>query len=149
MNLSLVLTENPHFLEFSSITKVSFRRTKREDFYTHCFIGVLAYVVISRHLILKSIIWRLSSCKTIISWILLIRVLNHFLISGIHLTLLFRKSFKNYLMINWRSCNLKIVFTSPIRVKSFFAFSDKFPKMLLSGLFYKYKCGGCNATCYW
>ena len=27
--------------------KVSFQRTKREEFYTHYFIGVLAYVVIS------------------------------------------------------------------------------------------------------
>ena len=46
------------------------------------------------------------------------------------------------------SCNLKIVFTSPLRVKSFFTFKDKLPNMLLSGLVYKYKCGGCNATYY-
>ena len=44
------------------------------------------------------------------------------------------------------TCNLKIVFTSPIWVKSFFTFKDKLPKMLLSGLVYKHKCGGCNAT---
>ena len=44
------------------------------------------------------------------------------------------------------SCNLKIVFTSPVRVKSFFTFKDKLPKMLLSGLVYQYTCGGCNAT---
>ena len=46
------------------------------------------------------------------------------------------------------SCNLKIVFTSPVRVKSFFTFKDKLTKMLLSGTVYKYKCGGCNATYY-
>ena len=46
------------------------------------------------------------------------------------------------------SCNLEIVFTSPTRVKSFFTFKDKLPKMLLSGLVYRYKCGGCNATYY-
>ena len=46
------------------------------------------------------------------------------------------------------TCNLKIVFTSPVRVKSFFTFKDKLPKMLLSGLVYQYKCGGCNATYY-
>ena len=46
------------------------------------------------------------------------------------------------------SCNLKIVFTSPVRVKSFFTFKDKLPKMLLSGLVYQYRCGGCNATYY-
>ena len=45
-------------------------------------------------------------------------------------------------------CNLKLVFTSPVRVKSFFTFKNKLPKMLLSGLFYQYKCGGCNATYY-
>ena len=46
------------------------------------------------------------------------------------------------------SCNLKIVFTPPVRVKSFFTFKDKLPKMLLSGLAYQYKCGGGNATYY-
>ena len=47
------------------------------------------------------------------------------------------------------SFNSKIVFTSPVkRVKSFFTFKDKLPKMLISGLVYKYKCDGCNATYY-
>ena len=46
------------------------------------------------------------------------------------------------------SCNLKIVFTQPVRVQSFFTFKDKLPKMLLSGLFYRHKCGGSNATYY-
>ena len=41
--------------------------------------------------------------------------------------------------------NLKIVFTSPVKVKNFFTFKDK---MLLSGLVYSYNCGGCNATYY-
>ena len=63
VNLSLVFTENQHIGEFSPIMKVSFQRTKREDFFTRYFVGVLAYVVISRHFILKSIIWRLSSWK--------------------------------------------------------------------------------------
>ena len=45
-------------------------------------------------------------------------------------------------------CNLQIVFTSPVRVKGFFTFKNKLPKMLLSGLVYKYKCGGCNANYY-
>ena len=43
------------------------------------------------------------------------------------------------------SCNLKMVFTSPFRVQSFFIFKDKLAKMLLSGLVYKHKCGGCDA----
>ena len=37
---------------------------------------------------------------------------------------------------------------SPVRVKSFFTFKDKLPKILLSGLAYKSKCGGYNATYY-
>ena len=41
------------------------------------------------------------------------------------------------------SCNLKIVFTSPVIVKSLSTFKDKLPKILLSGLVYKFKCGGC------
>ena len=55
-----------------------------------------------------------------------------------------QKLFSDKLM----SCNLKIVFTLLVRVKSFFTFKDKLPKMLLSGLAYQYKCGGCNATYY-
>ena len=46
------------------------------------------------------------------------------------------------------SCNLKIVFEHPVRVKSFFTFNDKLAKMLLSGIIYQYKCGDCNATYY-
>ena len=36
--------------------KVSFQRTKKEDFYTHYVVGVLGYAVILRHFILKLII---------------------------------------------------------------------------------------------
>ena len=39
--------------EGSPIIKISFQHTKREDFYTHYFIGVSAYVVILRHFGLK------------------------------------------------------------------------------------------------
>ena len=44
------------------------------------------------------------------------------------------------------SFNLKIVFTSPVKVKSFLILKDKVHKMFFSGLFCKYKCGSCNAT---
>ena len=96
-------------------------------------------------------------------------VLNHFLIYCIHLKLLFRmylkqifvlssrsrevlhlkieRNFKNYLLINWR-LNLKIVVSSPVRVKSFFTLKDTLPKMLFSGLAYKCKRGDCNGTYY-
>ena len=53
-----------------------------------------------------------------------------------------RKSFSDKLT----SCNLKIIFMSPIRVKSLFTFKDKLANTLLSGLVYKYKYGACNAT---
>ena len=59
-----------------------------------------------------------------------------------------RKKLQKLFSDKLTSCILKIVFTSPVRVKSFFTFKDKLPKMLLSGLVYKYKCDGCNATYY-
>ena len=55
-----------------------------------------------------------------------------------------QKLFSDKLM----SFNLKIVFISPVTVKSFFTFKDELPKMLLSGLAYKYRCSGCSATYY-
>ena len=59
-----------------------------------------------------------------------------------------RKKLQKLFSDKLTSCNLKMVFTSLVRVKSFFTFQNKLPKMLLSGLVYKYKCGGCNATYY-
>ena len=48
----------PKFSEFftSPIMKFSVQCIKREDLYTHYFIEVLAYVVISKHFTLKLII---------------------------------------------------------------------------------------------
>ena len=59
-----------------------------------------------------------------------------------------RKKFQKLFSDKLTACNLKIVVTSPVRVKSFFTFKDKLPKMLLSGLVYQYKCGGCITTYY-
>ena len=59
-----------------------------------------------------------------------------------------RKKLQKLFSDKLTSCSLKIVFTSPVRVKSFNTFKDKLPKMLLSGLVYQYKCGDCNATNY-
>ena len=59
-----------------------------------------------------------------------------------------RKKLQKLFSDKLTSCNLKIIFTSPVRVKIFFTFKDKLPKMLLSGFVYQYKCGGCNATYY-
>lgn len=41
---------------------------------------------------------------------------------------------------------VKFIFMLPVKVKSFFTFTDKLPKILLLGLFYEYKYGSCNAT---
>ena len=57
-----------------------------------------------------------------------------------------RKKLQKLLTNKLAPSNLKIVITSPVTVKSFFVFKDKLPKMSLSGLVYKYKCGGCNTT---
>ena len=97
--MSLVFPERHHLVEFSPVMKVSFRLTKRRDFYTHYFIEIPVYVLISRYFIWKSIIWRLSSRKTIILRILLIRVLNYFLINCIHLKLLFRMDLKEMFLL--------------------------------------------------
>ena len=59
-----------------------------------------------------------------------------------------RKKLQKLFSDKLTSCNLKIVFMSPVRIKSFFTFKDKLPKMLLSTLFYQYKYCGCNATYY-
>ena len=140
---------------FSLIMKVSFQRTKREDFYTHYFIGALAYVVISRHFILKLIIWRLSlwknnyplnfidSCiKSFLNKLYRPNVvvpnvpkrnvfvkLPFLLSTSFQIWKKLQKLFSNKLT----SCNLEVVFMSPVRVKSFFTFKGKLPKMLLSG----------------
>ena len=59
-----------------------------------------------------------------------------------------RKKLQKLFSDKLTSCNLKIVFTSPVRVKSFFTFTGKLHKVLLSRLVYKYKRAGCSATYY-
>ena len=45
-------------------------------------------------------------------------------------------------------CSLRIVFQTKCKLINFFTFKDKIPVFLGSGIVYKFKCGGCNATCY-
>ena len=45
-------------------------------------------------------------------------------------------------------CNLQIVFQIKCRLIHFLAFKDKIPAFLRPAIVYKFKCGGCNATCY-
>ena len=167
VKLLLLFTENQHLVEFLLIVKVSFQRTKTENFYTHYFIWVLAYVVISRHFILKPITWRISSWK-----IILLNFTDSCIKSflnklytpkvivqnapkiNVFVKLLFwgstsfqiRKKLHKFFNDKLTSYRLKIVFMSSVRVKSFFTFKDKLLKMLLSGLVSKYS--DCNATYY-
>ena len=45
-------------------------------------------------------------------------------------------------------CNFRIVFQTKCKLINFFTFKDKIPVFLRSGIVYKFKCGGCNATYY-
>ena len=47
-----------------------------------------------------------------------------------------------------QTCKLKIVFRTAVRLKNYFKFKDVIPKELLSGIVYRFRCGGCNATYY-
>ena len=43
-------------------------------------------------------------------------------------------------------CNFRILFQIECNLINFFTFKDKIPIFLRSGIVYKFKCGGCNAT---
>ena len=45
-------------------------------------------------------------------------------------------------------CNFRIVFQTKCKLINFFTFKDKIPVFLRSGIVYKFKCSGCNATYY-
>ena len=45
-------------------------------------------------------------------------------------------------------CNFCIVFQTKFKLINSFTFKDKIPVFLCSGIIYKFKCGGCNATFY-
>ena len=45
-------------------------------------------------------------------------------------------------------CNFRIVFQSKCKLINFYAFKGKIPIFLRSGIVYKFKCDGCNATYY-
>ena len=45
-------------------------------------------------------------------------------------------------------CNIRFVFQTKCKIRNFFAFKDKIPFFLRSGIVYKFQCGGCNAACY-
>ena len=136
-----MFTENQYLVEFSTIVKVSFQQTKRGFFHTllHRSFSIPC------DFILKSIIWRLSSWKTIIVRISWIRVLNYSCIRvsnklytpkvivqdvpkrNIFVKLTFlgstsfqiRKKLQKLFSDKLTSCDLKIVFTHPLESKTF------------------------------
>ena len=157
VNFSLVFTENQHLVGFSPIMKVSFQRAKKRgllhtlllrsfciccDFKAfHFEIDHLKTILIKNNYpsnfinsCIKSSLNKLYTPKVMVPKLWLGSTLFQIL-----------KKLQKLFSDKLTSCNLKIAFTSPVRVKSFFTV---LPKMLLSGLVYKYKCGGCNATYY-
>jgi hypothetical protein len=46
---------------------------------------------------------------------------------------------------NFPTCNLQVVFKTGSRMSSWFKFKDVFPKSLISGVVYEYKCPRCNS----
>ena len=98
-NVSAVFTSYEGFIP---------RYQKRQPLYTLLHTN-LAYVVISRHINWKTIIRGLSSGKTIIHQILLICLLNQFLITSIHLTLLFRM-YLNKILLLWNHISISIIY---------------------------------------
>ena len=64
------------------------------------------------------------------------------------LSLKIRSQLQNLFRQNFRHCNLRIIFKPSVRLSSFFRFKDQIPKFLQSGLVYRFKCSGCNATYY-
>ena len=145
LNLLLAFTENQHLVGFSPIMKVSFQRTKREDFYAHYFIGVLAYVVTLGHFeidhlktiliknnyplnfigsCIKPFLIKLYTPKVVVPNVPKRNVFVKLPFLGSTLFQI-RKKLQKLFIDKLTSCNLKIVFTSPVRVKSFFTFKDK------------------------
>ena len=123
--MSLIITKNQYLMEFLPIMKLLFQCTKRGYFYTHYFIGDLAYVIISKHFMFKWIIWRLSSwkkkkwspnfinscIKSFVNNLYTPKVIvQNVPKTNVFVTLLFsestscqiwKKCFKNHLVINW------------------------------------------------
>ena len=54
--------------------------------------------------------------------------------------------FKNFLPHMLQHGVIILSCISMVRIKIFFSFKNKLPKMLLSGLVDRYQCGGCNAS---
>ena len=141
------------------------------DLYILCYIAVLEFVLIGRTFIMKLINLNLYFLKITILATLYIDFCIKIFLNKLHhckqsistvpkkdiflvlpflgptsleirtrLRILFRKKLPFY--------NLRIIFRSSCRLKTFFHFKYRIPKYLRSGLVYKFKCAGCIATYY-
>ena len=128
--------------------KVSFQCTKREDFYTllhrnfsiFCDFKTFHFQVYQNNYPLnfidsciKSFLNKLYTPKVVVPNVPKRNVFVKLSFLG-STSFQIRKKLQKLFSDKLMSCNLKIIFTSPVRVKSFFTFKDKLPKMLLSGL---------------
>jgi len=59
-----------------------------------------------------------------------------------------RTQLQNLFRSKFPQCKLRIIFKASVRLSSLFKFKDQIPKLLQSGLVYRFKCSGCNATYY-
>ena len=138
--------------------KVSFQRTKKEDLHMLWFQDISFWIDHLKTILMennyspdfidsciKSFLNKLYTPKVTVENIPKRNVFVKLPFLG-STSFQIRKKLQKLFSDKLSSCNLKIVFTSPVRVKNFSTFKDKLSKMLLSGLVYKYKCGSCNAT---
>ena len=165
-----MFTENQHLVEFSPVMNASFKRNQNRgrlhtllhrSFSVCCDIKKFHFEIYHLKAIfmknnyasnvidscIKSFFNKLDTPKVIVQNVPRRNVFVKLPFLGstsFQIQKKLQKSFSDKLT----SCNLKVVFTSPVRVKSFFTFKDKLSKMLRAGLACKYKCGGCNATYY-
>ena len=163
--MSLLFIENRHFVNFSPIMKVSFQRffmhlhtLLHRSFSICCDFKTIYFEIDELKIILMKIGYSpnfIDLCiKSFLNKWYTLKVMVQNVPKRkvfVKLPLLESTSFQ-IRKLQWllsdklTSCNLKIVFMSPVRAKSFFTFKDKLPKKLLSGFVYKYKCSGCNTT---
>ena len=168
--ISIVSSNGMLVNKASASMKVSWQRTKTEVFCTHYFIGLQRtccdfktfhfeidhlktilikdnYPPIFLDLCIKSFLNKLYTPEVVIQNVPKRSVFVKLPFLG-STSLQIQKKLQKLFIDKLTSYNLKIVFKSFFRVKSFLTFKDMLPKMLLSGLVYKYKCGGCNTTYY-
>ena len=94
---------------------------------------------------IKSFLNKLYIPKVVVSYVPQGDVFVKLLFSG-RTSFQIRKKLQKIFSDKLTSCNLKVVFTSPARVKSFFTFKDNYLRCYFQDLFTK--CGGCNTTSY-